>query len=207
MDLIAAVIASIAVFITTSFQGFPPGFIKNPLKSDQSVQVPKATSKMETEVKHTPDPTHQATISPKPPVMTVTPSPTSSIQTYIHSPDADLGHMGFTVEGGQHTNTCSGGMCTLKVHGPFTITAYVINYGTGMAANVPYIWYDNDVVIKQGIIDHLAPKVETSIHMNFNSTSYSGLHKHRFVINPDKSLPEGTVAPNEGRNPWTVEPF
>lgn len=198
MKEIAAFFASITLFFSSAFQAIPTA-IKNRVLST----TPPAASTSATPTASI-DPTGTPISTPAP---TSTPSPKPAAPIYTHSPDADLGTMGFTVEGGQNTINCDGSTCHLKVHGPFTITAYVKNAGTGMAANVPYVWYDNDVVIKRGVIDHLAPNVETSVRASFNSSSYSGLHKHRVEINPDKTLPEGTRAPNIGRNSWTVEPF
>jgi hypothetical protein len=134
-------------------------------------------------------------------------TPQTSEKTYTHSADSDLGQNAFTISGGQHSESSSGGVIHLKVSGTFTIHSYIKNFGTGMAANVPYVWYDNDKIIKQGIIDHLAPGAETTVNMSFNSANYSGEHKHRFVINPDHTVPEKTYTTNEGWNPWFVEPF
>lgn len=141
---------------------------------------------------------------------TIRPTPvTESIQktVYTHSPDADLGANGFTVSGGQNSITTGSGIAHLKVHGTFTVNAYVWNYGTGIAANIPYVYYDNDQIIKKGTIDHLAPGAETTIQVSFDSATYSGLHTHRFVINPDRSLIEKTYTTNTMQNPWSVEPF
>lgn len=203
-EKITSFLASVFLFVTSSFQVITNS-ITNTASPTPVVPIVSVSPTISPAISETPtiQPSITKTVEP---TATITPT-IKPTQTYTHSSNADLGQMGFTVEGGQNSNTCSGGMCYLKVHGPFTITAYVKNFGTGMAANVPYVWYDNDVVIKQGTIGHLAPNVETSISVGFNSATYSGLHNHRFVINPNKTLPEGSMAPNEGKNPWTVEPF
>src|SRR5579859_6766793 len=141
------------------------------------------------------------------PTPTPVPSPTPKPITYVHSPDSALGVNGFTVTGGQNNEGGGQGIIILKVHGEFTFHAFIWNYGTGMAANVPYIWYDNDKIIKQGVIDHLAPGAETNVTVSFNSVSYSGQHVHKFVINPGSKLPEKSYATSVGNNPWMVEPF